>query len=426
MDRRQRGVAHVNIFWALVPMVLFIGAGFFAYTKQIELDEAKADRLQAINSADQAANEKLGLQRQLESITAVVGCVGEFKHEGALADLPVEKRFTTGAAVKDALENFKQRHAIPTSIADVPSVLNDITGEINRINDRVKSLDGELTGAQATIAAQNASLAQVRSEKDAEKDRIEGEKVAAERNMTNAVRSKEEELAQARSKAQDARDERRKDLEAHSLAMADMQKKYNGMAQTNVTLAEKNSLINSPELPDGAILSSNDRILEAVIDLGARDAIKKGMTFQVLDKETHIRFTLNKAAGEFVKALATVVEVSGTSARVKIHGVADKYNPVVKGDLIRNDLYSKNFKRDICLVGRFVEPYTKGELKRMLEAYGHRVHDEWDASCDLLVLGRQPVGEDVTKIEDTEAYQKASEHRVEIAPLWKIKDFLVR
>ena len=41
MDRRQSGVAHVNIFWAIVPMVLMLGAAFYGYTGHTEADKFK-------------------------------------------------------------------------------------------------------------------------------------------------------------------------------------------------------------------------------------------------------------------------------------------------------------------------------------------------------------------------------------------------
>jgi hypothetical protein len=431
MDR-QSGVAHVNIFWAIVPMVLLLGTGFLAYQKFTESEEAVKAAQKAEDRAQVAETAQKGLVQQLEDLTKVLGNEGEFKPYFGASDAPTRTAFSSPKELLNTLKTSGAEYGLGDSIDRLETVL---AAAKKASDDKQTTIDGlrtELESARGEIVKRDQAIQAVKTGYDAEKSRIEQDKVAAEQALDSGTKNKAEELANARRKTEKARDERRTAEEKHGNEMAAIRKEKASLVAANTNLSQKTALINSPEQPDGSILSSSPRIAEAVINLGAIDMVKKGMTFRVLDRENRLRMA-NKgnSAKDVVKALATIVEVNKTSSRVEIHSLADKYNPVVRDDLIANDLYSKRLKRDICLVGRFVAPYTKGELTKMLESMGNRVHKEWNSSCDLLIVGReQPStgaeGEEVAKIADSEAYKKAIEHRIEIAPLWKIRDFLSR
>ena len=417
MDRRQSGVAHVNIFWAIVPMVLMLGAAFYGYTGHTEADKFKGIADKANANAATKEVKTYALQQQLAEVTKMVGRVGEYVPTGTAEDAGPESNYTSPKLLGSYYDEVKNMFEL-TANKELKDIVNEIKGIVDAKKTEIQDLRGRVAAAQANVEKHSQTIASVTSTKDAEISRLEAEKRRAEQNTNTSTQAKEEELGQARNKTQAARDEARKAAEAHSEALAKKNKELQRIKASNTNLASKVELINSPEEPDGHVLSASARIAEAVINLGSKDMIKKGMVFRVLDKEASLR---NKTK---VKAHATVTAVERGSARVRITGLVDKYNPVVRGDLISNDLYSKLLKRDIYLVGRFVEPYNKGQLTKMLESLGNRVHKEWNASCDLLIMGREPVGEDAVRIEDTEAYKTAIDHRIEVAPLFKIQDFL--
>jgi len=417
MDRRQSGVAHVNIFWAIVPMVLMIGAAFYGYLGHTGAEQAKVGERKAIANAETKAVKTYALQQQLSALTKLLGRVGEFVPDGTAEDAGPESNYTSPKLLSSYYDEVKNMFELSAN-KELKDIVTEIKGIVDAKKTEIVNLRGRVDAAQASVETHASTIASITSTKDAEISRLEAEKRRAEQNTTTSTQAKEEELGQARNKVQVERENARKASEAHSASIAKKNKEIQRVKASNTNLASKVALINSPEEPDGHVLSGSARIAEAVINLGSKDMIKKGMVFRVLDKGASLR---NKTK---VKAHATVIAVERGSATVKITGLVDKYNPVVRGDLISNDLYSKLLKRDIYLVGRFVEPYNKGQLTKILESLGNRVHKEWNASCDLLIMGREPVGEDAVRIEDTDAYKTAMDHRVEVAPLYKIQDFL--
>ncbi len=418
MDRLQSGVAHVNIFWAIVPMVLMIGAAFYGYLGHTKAQLEKEKSVAAAAAEQTAKVKQYGLAQQLEALTELLGEVGVFEPDGVAEGAGPESLYTSPAQLSSYFGTVKGSLQL-----SAPNKLNDIVNEVQGLlkskETMIADLRTRVATAQDNVDKHAQTITTITDTKDAEISRLEAEKRRAEQNTTTSLQAKEEELGQSRNKTQAARDEARKAAEAHSASIAKKDKEIQRVKAANTNLSSKLELINSPDEPDGKVLSASARISEAVINLGSKDMIKTGMVFRVMDKETNLR----NGAME-IKAHATVVSVKRDTAIVKISGLTKKYNPVVQGDLIANDLYSKLLQRDIYLVGRFVEPYTKGQLTRMLESLGNRVHKEWNASCDLLIMGREPVGEDAVLIEDTDAYKTAIDHRIEVAPLYKIKDFL--
>ena len=84
----------------------------------------------------------------------------------------------------------------------------------------------------------------------------------------------------------------------------------------------------------------------------------------------------------------------------------------------------KRLSRNVFLLGRFSTPLSKPEIKKILEKMGHNVLTNMSPSVDLVIVGREPVGEDVTPLADTDEYKKAASWDIEIAPLFKVRDFL--
>ena len=107
-------------------------------------------------------------------------------------------------------------------------------------------------------------------------------------------------------------------------------------------------------------------------------------------------------------------------------GVVDRYDPVVRGDIVVNELYSPHVKRNIALIGRFSYPYPKPEVKRLLERLGNKVLDKVGIDCDLVVVGNDTVSEDggLNDITTSEEYKFAENQRIEIITLSKIRHLL--
>ena len=116
-----------------------------------------------------------------------------------------------------------------------------------------------------------------------------------------------------------------------------------------------------------------------------------------------------------------------TRAEVRVTGLRDRYDPVMPGDMVRNDLYSPDMRHNIYLMGRFAQPYTRPLVKTLLENLGNQVVDELGPGVDLVLLGGNAVndeGSGFTPITETEEYKTAQFLRIEMAPLTKVRQYL--
>nr|HMQ23696.1 BRCT domain-containing protein [Planctomycetota bacterium] len=124
------------------------------------------------------------------------------------------------------------------------------------------------------------------------------------------------------------------------------------------------------------------------------------------------------------KGHGVVTLVERDRAQIRVLGLVNPLNPVVRNDFIANDLYSKDVKRNVYLVGRFVAPLSKPEIKRILEDMGNKVLDKMSPQVDLVIVGREELGEDATPIAETEDFLNATRWNIEVASINKIRDFL--
>ena len=107
MDRRQSGVAHVNIFWAIVPMVLMIGAAFYGYLGHTGAELAKVNQEKAEAAAIKAAVKQRGLHQQLSALTVLLGQVGEFVPDGVAEEAGPESGYTSPKKLSSYYDTVK-------------------------------------------------------------------------------------------------------------------------------------------------------------------------------------------------------------------------------------------------------------------------------------------------------------------------------
>ena len=414
MDLRQRGVAHVNIFWALVPMVLFIGAGAYGYFKHADNDRLHEERTKAVRDLRVKQDEVDFKGRQLDALTVLLSLKGVFTATVAGEDLGTTHDYSSPTKLERYLSSLKRDLGIAASVTTLPEILSAVQEIVRKNNTTETNLKVSLRDAGATIASKVEENAQLTTELTDKISTLEEQKTQAEQNMDSQVGLKEAELATARKQTTKARDDLNAANAAHVVAVDTLNSTLTQVQAANDTIVQKLKLINPASEPDGAVIESSDQLHQAWINLGSVDMIPNGLSFRILGR---------RGSGRYIKGQGRVIKVERNRSLMHFTNV-DNHDPVVRGDLIANDLYSKGLKRNIYLAGRFVTPYTKGELKRLLENMGNTVFDKMSSSVDLMIIGRDPIGEDAVKIEDSPAYKMAETNRIEIAPLHKLKDFL--
>ncbi len=404
MIKRPKGVAHVNIMWFIVMVVLFLGGVGFAYIQMQEVKRLEGVVADLNKQLADSENKRLAQYNLCLEISKPVGFRGE--SEGSMTQPELVKQ-----KVKELREIVKGGPSDDTLQKVIPKVMNLVAAQKRRIQE----LEIALASAEKARDEARNTLREVTAKKDNELDQLRAEKSDAESNLRSQIQSKENDNADLRSQVRKKNEELAQKKEKWAKEKKKLMADISQLALRNEKAAEKLKIIENPDKIDGKIISVSDKIARAWINLGRKHMVKPGMNFEILELR----------GNQYVhKAWAKVLTVEEESSEVAITGLVDKFNPVAKGDFIKNKLYDPDVRFNFVLIGRFVEPLTKGEIKRILEDMGNKVMDEVTPETDYVIMGKQPIGEDATPIEQTKDYLKAVKLRINILPLKRIRSFL--
>lgn len=148
-------------------------------------------------------------------------------------------------------------------------------------------------------------------------------------------------------------------------------------------------------LIDGYILNVLTRN-EVFIDLGRKDHVVLGLTFEVFSDPTMIRLDSmgNRAPGKALIEITRITETASTARVIRsVPGQA-----VVDGDILVNDVYDPKKRYTFFVFGQFDLDNENGPSQRETESvvarireWGGEIRDELTGDVDYLVLGRSPI-----------------------------------
>lgn len=420
MHTRERGAAHVNIFFFLIVLVLFLGAVGFGYTQMSDKNGALEARIAAEEALARERNQRQLYELYKDDLTSLLGEAGtyeraDFKFEGP-QPRPIENA-TLPAKVRALVKQFGAETGVPETLSKgLSSLLAAIKTTIDAKDKRIRDLEALTAKLSADKNAAEAAVAEANRQKTAEVASLNQKHSELRQYVDSEYRKKENRIRGLQAEIAKRIEELNSEREKHAQDVLALRKELNLLkaridAQTNLT-----RLINPPQEPDGRVISSSQAAGRAWIDLGRKDMLPRGITFRISSPDD-----------DRVKAYGTVVRVEADRAEIRITGLRDRLDPVVKGDLVRNDLYSPHVRRNVYLLGRFTPPLTKPVVKTILESYGNRVHDKIGPGVDLVIVGGDTVNEEgdgFTPITEHEDYKQALFLGIEIATLNKVRDFL--
>ncbi|MGE0141963.1 MAG: hypothetical protein AB7I19_03055 [Planctomycetota bacterium] len=419
MQNRERGAAHVNVFFFLVMLVLFLGALGFAYVtlgQKTELEEsvktARAERSEAVKNL-------LIYKHYAEDISAQIGELGEYKRPdfdystyGDPAPLP---SVSVPARVKTALSEFARAVGVPEQTGLAP-VFGTVIRRVEELNKQVDGSKSVQDGIQAQVASLQKSVSDSGAAARASESALNRQLNDRTTDFQANIVEKDRKLAAQNAEYATLRTKMADQAVEHSKVVAQKNKEIETLQARIAAAADKVKLLNPANEPDGAVIESSQASGLAWINLGRRDMLPVGTTFQITKPVT----------GE-VKAMAVVRRIEQTRAEVRVFDLADRYDPVMAGDQIRNDLYSPTMRHNIYLMGRFSQPLTKPAVTALLESLGNKVHDRISPAVDLIIVGGDMINEEgsgFTPITETEEYKLAQNLRIEMSPLSKVRPFL--
>jgi len=428
MQTRERGAAHINIFFFLVMLVLFLGALGFGYVQTTEKTSVEEHIATLIEQNRQLEADILIRQHYIEDLQAVVGEAGTYAgRDGFVYDdkddpndrapSPLEN-VSVPERVKAALVGFARDTGTPESTAQpVSSLLAQtkalIDAKQKRVSD-VEALNATLSSAKTQAEASTATANQ---EKATEVASLNQKQTELRQYIDTEFTKREQTNLSLRNEMRDRQSELDAEREARKAEVAGLGKQINLLngrieAQRRVT-----DLVNPPNEPDGSVISSSQVAGRAWIDLGRKNMLPRGTVFKITSPNSQV-----------AKGYARVERLEYDRAEVSLFDVADRFDPIVRGDRLYNDVYSPNVKRNIFLLGRFSYPMTKPTVKLMLEKLGNHVADKIGPGVDLVLVGADTINEEhdgYVPIEDNDDYKKALFLGIEITTMNKVRDFLV-
>ncbi len=331
----------ITTVFLLVMTIVF----YSNYNKaQESLQAAKGDLQKSVTREEQGREE---YKRYTTSPgQSVFG--GAIAHVNSLSDLLVG---TAGTTADEARAQLK---------IDAPMSVRQYLGNLR---GEVSTKAGEIASLNATIASKDEEIASLKAQmteaEQAHARQLEG--------VHNVVKSSEEAASTGKDQVQEAiatLERAKDDLEE------EFRKKERVLRDQIESLTQENTVFktrvdqlqrvveairmkpkNPAELVDGNVIdvASNDQVF---IDIGERDRVVLGMTFEVYDDAAAIR--PSDVTGEYPRGKASlqVIKVADTTTTCKITRAVPG-RPVVRNDVIANAIYDPEYHFKFLVHGIF-------------------------------------------------------------------------
>jgi len=299
-------------------------------------------------------------------------------------------------------EQMRQDLAIPAG-QTVRSALTDL-------RNQVRSRQGEIDQIQARLAAANQEVASLRSGASAVEARHRQALDAAQATIDGHLRTVEDlrrrttdavtEIQGSREQLEGRYAQRVRDLEAQ----IDQLNQENAVLRTRI--GELSAVVDairirpqSPaELVDGRILDVLGTDRQVFVDLGRRQRLVPGMTFEVYQDANAIAPDPRTGQYSRGKASIQIIKVDDNTSTARILRETPG-NPVIRGDVVANAVFDPDYTFKFLVFGRFDIDGDGRATEAEAEFLRQRIRDwggvvvsgsELTGDLDFLVLGEQP------------------------------------
>jgi hypothetical protein len=408
MRSRVRGATQVNVLWFIFTLVLLIMALASVAFQTTQMSDRDAAVAQAQQAAEKASDDWNQLNDKLVDLSRAVG----FHDPNQPGSYPTSEAATT------ALEGLRSTFSnLTPEVKTIQEALPLAIEAFNQRGEKIATLEGQGRNLQSELEQARTAQRNIVADKDRQIAELRTQ-------LSDAENRRSTELAQSESTIQALRQQNR-DLDAQvRQAQTDAEQAQAAHRRELAVkdgridvLRRKTAIEKEPDRPDGRVVSVSTGTDLAFIDLGAKHRIRRGMRFQVLD---------GSPGGGHVKAWVEVREPGRDLSEVAIFGVADRFDPVVSGDIVANPLYDREMERNAVLLGRFSGRFNRRNLELLLNDVGVTIQPDVDVRTDFLILGseeEEAVVEQGPRLEETETYKKAEALGVQILPLRDIQGF---
>lgn len=296
----------------------------------------------------------------------------------------------------------RQKFNIPENM-NLQQAFNRMRQDNALLSSRVDALEAELNGKNDQAAANQQQYTQLQADSDRRVDEVRGSiesyRVAAE---------------QYRTEVRDTQDQYQRAIDTkerqHRNNISELQEEIDDLNGNHTVLTSRLNELrkvvdairirpkNPAELVDGRVVDVLGSSGQVFIDLGRRDRIKPGMTFEVYDDPGQIR--VDPGSGEYSRGKASlqVIKVADATATARVTRSAGS-RPVVRDDVIANAVFNPEYRFKFLVYGKFdvdsngapSEDEAEYIRSRIIE-WGGEVVDgaQLTGDLDFVVLGEVP------------------------------------
>jgi hypothetical protein len=369
MKRSQRAAARVSLVWLIGFAVLFfvaVALVFLAYdaagnaTRESEASLAKAKE----------AETRLG--DESKTFADVSKAVGWYDRESTTPRTNVEALNSAMAELRTAFPD------LGPDVGDLESALPVLTKAYNARGEEISQLKDSISQLESEKETLDKSLRDAIADKDTEIADLR-------RQLADEGQNKDQQIAELEQRVESLRSQNSEiDAELRT-ARAGLDEKERSFRDEKALWEARErdtrrvlDFLKEPEAADGSVLKVSTTLDRGWIDIGARNRLARGTRFRVASPD-HQR----------IKAWAEVLETSPDMAEVRFVEVADRFDPVVEGDLVFNPVFDPKQERKAILLGRFSGRFNERELTALLSEMGIKVQSSLDVDTDYLILGSE-------------------------------------
>jgi hypothetical protein len=401
----ERGIA--MIWWVIVLLVLFLAAGGLAYDRYADGVE-KAVTIAKLRQ-DLDDTEKL-VQKELDKRQALSNLVG-FKAEAS--DLVSEP-----ARIDDAIQSYKE------IVQDAGQDQADKTLEtiLQRFAVKYRSLVSRLAEAETQRdkarsdedAARETHSNQIRG-KEQRITELETDKQQVEDRLTNMTTTKDQAIEELRGRVSQLQE----DKATLASEYKKKEKDYLTQIERQTNLAKDASKhyasVRRNNNADGRIVARVAGSNKVYINIGARNGLKEGTTFET--------YVLAKGNQVIPKGNIIVQEVKAEYSLAAIQDELDRFDPVAEGDLIRNPLFASGQRPKFFLMGDMTGRLTNQETEALIRKLGGEVVKKVTPATTFVVIGRKE-SENAQPFANRDDYQLAKLFNIEFIDSQYLIDYL--
>lgn len=324
---------------------------------------------------------------------------------------------------------------LPTdSLSGAVAALSD---EVVQLSGRYVEDEGKLAAAQQQnqqlVASQKAQLDdkdKLITEANQKVEGLQTELKQAQEQTANAQAALQASATQSMKGLQDANAQQASQIQAKDKTILTQQKQLAGL-KAKLKVARVSPTESVIQHGDGSIIRVTD-YNTCFINLGERQHVTKGLTFEVYDKAHGIpplgdgMSDTNMPSG---KASIEVFNVTPDTSECRIIKTQPGQQIVI-GDLIMNLIYDPNTAYNFVVYGNFdltgSGAASQGDaeiIKRLITQWGGKIQNDVNMDTDFVIMGQEPV---VPAVTDPNNANEVLRHNEKQAQLEKYQAFIAK